>query len=335
MRGRALPLCILVLGAACANPKGGGRQSVTAIGTDSPASAPAVLALVPDSIPAHDALQGLARELGSQFRLEVRVVGRDTKSSEIARFVQSVQPRAIVLMNNPTVRSFRNYRASAPPSERAIPAIGLLTSFLRESARGVDNLSGVIYEVPLLTSVVNLRTLVERKVRKVGVLHRSIFGRFLDEQARLARTEGIELVRVEVDGESPGEIRKGLEALQRERGVDAVWVLNDNRLLAPAMVRDGWVPSLRDYELPVIVNVRSLLSERVQFGSFAVLPDHEALGSQAGQMLLGLADRNWEGTRDGEFEYPVAVRKVLDVEFARENLSLVESELDSVDELVD
>ncbi|MEL6185830.1 MAG: hypothetical protein AAFU79_14500 [Myxococcota bacterium] len=335
---RWAPPAALALGlAGCATPGGsaGGPRSLSDFEVPSRPGAPAVLALMPNSPTARETFRGLVEELGEDVNFRYRVVDEATTPERIARWVRTARPRAVVVMNNPTLRVYRRYQTASGDEGRNIPVVGILTSFLRESGRGVQNLGGVIYEVPLLTSVVNLRSLVDQPVRRVGVLHRRIFGRFLDEQGRLAAPEGVELVPVEIENATPTKIREGLARLRLDQRVDAIWILNDNRLLTRELVRDAWLPALRDNATPVIVNVRSLLSSRVDFGSFAVLPDHFALGAQAGQMLANIADRGWTFGARGGFEYPVAVRKVLDVGFARENLALVEDELRAVDELVE
>lgn len=323
----------LLLG-GCATPAGAPR-SLSELEIPSRPGAPTVLALMPSSPTARETFRGLIEELGEDVNFRYRVVDSTTTPERVARWVRSTRPRAVVVMNNPTLRLYRRFQAEAEAEAKNVPVVGVLTSFLRESGRGVQNLGGVIYEVPLLTSIVNLRALVDQPVRRVGVLHRRIFSRFLEEQGRLATPEGIELVPIEVEGATSGKIRDGLARLRLEQRVDAIWILNDNRLLTRELIRDAWLPALRDNATPVIVNVRSLLSSQVDFGTFAVLPDHFALGAQAGQLLANLADRGWAYGAKGGFEYPVAVRKVLDVGFARENLALVEDELRAVDELVE
>lgn len=325
-------LLSLALGACATNTAG--RKGGADLQIPNQPGAPSVLTLMPDSDTAREAFRGLVQEMGEDVNFSFRIVEKNTSPEDVARWVRSTRPKAVVLMNNPSLRVFRRYQASATGQGRSLPAVGVLTSFLRESGRGMS-LAGVIYEVPLLTSVVNLRALVEQPVRKVGVIHRGIFKRFLDEQGRLAASEGIQIVPIEVDDPNPRTVRSGLEKLREEMKVDAIWVLNDNRLLSRDLVRDAWLPALRSNSTPIIVNVRSLVSADVDFGTFAVLPDHFALGTQAGQLLAAMADRGWRLPSSNGFEYPIAVRKVLHVGFARDNLALAERELQSVDELVE
>jgi hypothetical protein len=290
---------------------------------------------MPDAPSAREILEGIADELGREFSLVPRIVSGSVDPYELVGLVREARPKAIVVMNNPVLRAFRKYRALAPPSQRGIPAVATLTSFLRETSVGLDNFTGVIYEVPLVTSLTNLRALVDQPIERVGVLYRPLFADFLEEQRALIRAEGFELIGLEVEEATPWAIERGLARLRAEQDVDALWIMNDNVLLARDLLVDGWIPALRGNDVPVVVNVRSLVSRDVSFGTFAVVPDHRALGSQTGQLLWGLADAEWRLPEEAPLEYPVAVEKTLDLDFAREHLALREAELDGVDQLVE
>jgi vacuolar-type H+-ATPase subunit F/Vma7 len=319
--------------AACAPKRTERESSFADLQFARRAEVPAILTLMPDSPSARATYDGMVDELGADFDLVPRIVTRKTSVEELAQIIGDVKPKAIVVMNNPTLRLYRQYQIARPAAKRT-PVIAVLTSFLRESSEGVQNLTGVIYEVPLVTSLVNLRTILKQPLKRVGVLHRPIFGKFIEEQRKLAQTEGFELVGIEVSGKKRSEIREGLRDLRNEKGVDAIWVLNDNVLLDREMLRKGWLPALRRNRTPVVVNVRSLLSRDVDFGTFAVLPDHNALGTQAGQLIGNIAATNWQVDGAG-FEYPLSVEKVLDVTFARRYLEIEEQQLATIDQLVE
>ena len=297
------------------------------------ARGPRLLVLMPDSPVAQQALVGLQDELGTEYSLNVRYVSSNASPSAIGAAVAEVRPRAVVLMNNPTLRLYRRYQV-ANPNARRMPVIALLTSFLRQSAVGVDNITGVIYEVPLVTSLVNLRDLLDQPLERVGVVHRKSFTGFLKEQQGLARAEGFRLVPIQVSGNDANEVLRAINRLRVQDKVDTIWVLNDNGLLNRQMVRRGWLPALQSNQTPILVNAGSLLSRRVSFGTFAVLPDHRALGIQAANLLTTIAERGWRAS-GVDLEYPLTVEKVLDINFARQNLALREQRLATIDRLVE
>jgi ABC-type uncharacterized transport system substrate-binding protein len=291
-----------------------------------------VLVLMPDSASAKQTFDGLRKEIGEDFDVVPRFVKDDGAPKDVERAMREVEPSVVVLMNNPTVRLYRNYQRLATPQRKAIPSVAVLTSFLRETTPGIANLTGIIYEVPLVTSLVNLRALLRQPVKRVGVVHRPAFKSYVAEQRALLTPEGFELIGVEVDGHRPDDIAPAIDRLRLEH-VDAIWVLNDNALLEKSMLQKGWLPALRGNKTPVVVNVSSLISKQVSFGTFGILPDHHALGVQAGNMVTAVAEKGFT-TANVELEYPLSVETVLDVAFARKNLDIEEKHLANVDKLI-
>ncbi len=321
-------LCLLV---SCASGSGGFGPERLRI--ERRADGPNILILMPESMSAQQAYQGLNEELGRDYNLIPHVVDSELATSELVELIERDTPRALVLMNNKVLRVYRRYRAIAPPRQRDIPAVAVLTSFLRETAGGLDNLTGIVYEVPLVTSLVNLRAILDQPIQRIGVVYRPLFKDFVEEQRKMSSTEGFQLIPIAVSGDDEFEVRRALTKLTRR--VDAIWVLNDNRLLKRNMLLEGWLPGLAGNRAPVIVNARSLVSREVSFGTFAVIPDHRALGVQAAQLISNLAENEWQVSAAGQFEYPISVQKVLDMKFARRNLELKPGQLETIDQLVE
>ena len=183
---------------------------------------PNVLVLMPDAPSAQEVLQGLRDELDGTYNLVVRLTDNPDPAA-IRQEMLPVRPQAVVLMNNPTVRVFRRYQQTFPQATK-VPVIVLLTSFLKEAARGIENYTGVAYEVPLVTSLVNLRDLLAQPVQRVGVIHRASFRHFLDDQASLASREGFVLVRRPVEEGDVTGLRRALDQLRDDDEVDVIWV---------------------------------------------------------------------------------------------------------------
>ncbi len=326
-------LAALSLAAACRKEATRPSDQVVIEATARRANTPAVLVLLPRSPSAEATLLGLRDELGEEYDFVPRVIEESTRPEDVADFVRDARPVAVVAMNNPTLRLYRAFQESAPPEMVRIPVVAVLSSFLRETSTGIRNLTGVIYEVPLVTSLVNLRVLLKQPLKKIGVLHRPAFRGFVEEQRSLAEAEGFEVVAIEVQATAE-DVKNGIARLRQDEKVDAIWVLNDNALLDRDKLTRGWLPAFKRNKTPVVVNVASLLSKRVDFGTFAVLPDHRALGVQAAGLLGQLAEHNFNA--DGlDLEYPLSVEKVLDVEFARKNLDVEEKQIATVDRLVE
>ena len=109
-----------------------------------------------------------------------------------------------------------------------------MSSFLEEFHGQIPNATGIAYEVPLITSVVNLRTFLTREVRRVGVLSRPAFSGYIARQQKLAAMEDVSIIEIPLDEHpSDDQIESSVEVLCRKVKVDALWILNDNVLLNP------------------------------------------------------------------------------------------------------
>ena len=104
--------------------------------------------------------------------------------------------------------------------------------------------------------------------------------------ARAGSARAIRVVDVEVDGEpNVSELKRAIRLLKRDS--DALWLLNDDRLLTPQLIADAWLPGLNEKPWrPTIVGAASLVSSANSLGTFAVLPDHTALGAQAASLVF-------------------------------------------------
>jgi len=316
---------------------GGGDASPTPDGgpVGRPAAGGAVLVLGPQIAAANQVVNGLEDELADQYQIVERKVTAETPIEVLAQIIRDVGPRALVLLDNPTVRLYRAFQATRPPGTRFPPAVVLMAAFLEQALADLPNTTGISYEVPAVTAFVNLRSLLGRPLHKVGVLYRHGFEGFVARQGKLAAAEGFTLVgRALDDGDRPKAVKRGLRRLLDYDHVDAIWVLNDSTLVDPALLARAWLPVLRHGHVPVLVGVSSLVSAKLGFGTFAVLPDHRALGAQAARLIEDLAEANWVvGERRALL--PIAVEKVLDVDLARSLGPIREEKLREVDRLIE
>ncbi|MBT6431896.1 MAG: hypothetical protein HOK28_02320 [Deltaproteobacteria bacterium] len=294
-----------------------------------------ILVLMPDSSGAKSALVGLQEEVGEDLNLITQYVDSSTSIEDLGNFFKSSSPKAVVLMNNPTVNLYKKYQASLDPATKHPPALMMMASFLRQTSSGVQNGTGINYEIAAITCFVGLRNILDQPIRRVGVIYRDVFDDFINEQKAMAAQEKIEIVAKRLNTKNvKTSLKKTIKSLTKSDEVDAIWILNDNVLLNKNLLIKSWLPALKRNEKPVLVNVQSLVSSKFRFGSFAVLPDHTALGVQAANLLFDLQENDWQ-VGDKELEEPVAIEKVLLVPFAKKYLKLKENALDQIDVQVD
>lgn len=113
-----------------------------------------------------------------------------------------------------------------------------------------------------------------------------------------------------------------------------MWVLNDNALLTHDAIAESWLPRLHETPVPVVVGVSALVHPEVEFGTFAVLPDHERLGSQAANLVFELADDQWQ-LKDRSVELPLSVKTVVDVGQLRDHFGLQPGALKKIDQALE
>lgn len=299
-----------------------------------PGARATVLVCMPETSPTREVWTGLSDEIGSEFQLAaIRVEGRNG-ASLIAEGIRRHRPSAVVLMNNPTVAAYRTYLRQVE-AIRTLPAVVVMTSFLESSQLGSMGAVGVSYEVPLITVVTNLRRIVATPVDRIAVVYRVPLRGFIVRQQALARREQIVVVEQPVRAEpNASELKRAIRLARHH--ADALWILNDDRLLTPELITEGWLPGLNEKPWrPSIVGAASLVSTSRSFGTFAVLPDHTALGAQAANLVFEIADSGWRLPPQTEAQQPLSTTTTIDIVQARERFALREDATAQVDRIVE
>jgi hypothetical protein len=276
----------------------------------------------------------LVTDLSAEFNVVTIPAEVHTSVDSLSDQLAAANPVCIVAMDNRTVRLYRDLQ-QARPDWRFPPAVILMTSFLDQVIGTLRDATGIAYEVPVVTSFVTVREIAKKPVRKIGVVYRRAFANVVAAQAQLAAIEKLTIVAVEVDDTpSPIDVDDALYMLLHERDVDALWVLNDNSLLTADALSESWLPRLHENPVPVVVGVSALVHPEVQFGTFAVLPDHERLGAQAANIVFELADNHWQ-LQDRSVELPLSVRTVVDIGQLRARFGLQPGALKKIDEALE
>jgi putative ABC transport system substrate-binding protein len=286
---------------------------------------------MPESPDFMDARRGLLAEIKRDFNVTTLVVTPATTVEQLAASIERTSPVCLVLMNNSTLNLFQSYQAL--PGPRAIPpAVVLMTSLLEETSIRLKHITGIAYEVPGVTAFVNLRMVVTLPINRIGVVFRPAFGHFIERQKKLAAREHIELVSIPVPADVTADgLRAALRALSEGRKVDAVWMLNDNGLIRNGeFLSETWQSVLHDTKLPLLVGVPNLVDPAEPFGTMATVPDHEALGLQAANLIFDWADKDWN-VNDRSIELPLSVKTVVDIKQVRDRFGLKQDALRHID----
>jgi hypothetical protein len=336
MRSLARLLCAALVLVGCANNLPDGNLPQPAALADPPRRPGKALVLVamPDSTSFRTVRRALVDEIKKDFDVVTQIVDARTDPATFGSRVDAAHPSCLVLMDNPTVKLYRAYQKAhqGPP----LPAVVVMSSFLEELRGDLPNTSGVAYEVPGVTAFVNLRSVIEKPVARVGVLHRPSFRRFVERQKALAAKEQITMLPVEVPSEpTSSDVRAALRSFHGAGQIDALWVLNDNQLL-----RDGgfletvWRPEIASLGVPVVVGVPTLVSAEARFGTFAVLPDLEPMGVQAANVLFEISENGWKAG-EHPVELPVSTVTVVNMRQVKQHFGLREGAARRIDKVIE
>ena len=163
------------------------ESEVKIVGEARRADVPAVMVFLPQTKDTAKLWTGLHDELIDDFDVVPFLMKPETTAAEMSQALGSTKPSCVVLVNNPTVRLFAQVQAAA--GGKTPPAVIVMTSYVQEVAAALKNVTGIAYEVPAVTSFVNVRNLVPAKVEKVGVLRRAAFAKYLGRQREIAAQE--------------------------------------------------------------------------------------------------------------------------------------------------
>jgi len=159
----------------------------------------------------------------------------------------------------------------------------------------VKNVTGASMNVPVEQPLRVLKQLGPH-VKRIGVIYnKTRTGYLVKEAEAVARDEGLQLVSREVA--SPKEVLPALESLQD--GIDALWIVPDETILAQAVVQQMLLFSYRR-KIPVL----GLSDRHAQMGALLSLSfaSSEDIGRQAGEAAKAVL----AGKAPGQIPYTTA-----------------------------
>lgn len=283
----------------------------------------------------NDVVKGMKEEFESDIYLNEIIVNKETKVETIKDKILHVRPKLIILMDNKSVNMYKSCLSMLESSYKSIPTVSLMGILIDDGIKGLNNAAGIAYEIPLVTSAVNLRSILNKPIKRVGVVHRELYSSFITMNTKFCKSENISVVPILIPNTTKDvnkDLKKGLTKLLKEEKVDALWILNDNVLLTGQTLLEIWKPLLKKYKVPTIVGVDNLVDKPISLGTFAVLPDHESLGSQAASMIFDIKDNDWDASDKG-VEQPLSVYKVINQEQAQKWFNVADDRLKTVDKI--
>lgn len=269
----------------------------------------------------------ISHALKEEFTFHEMRTDKSLKKDYVSSKISEISPDILVLMDNEAIKLVKQYQEEQPDSLPVIPSIACMSVFLEKEIKGLKNATGITYEVPIVTSLVNLRFILTGPIQKVGIIHRELIGDFILKNIEPCKSEKIELITYSIPDECidfKNEIAMGLKILIETQNVDAIWIPNDPVLLHPEIIDNVWKPVLRKHKIPSVVCVKGLLERSL--GTLAVLPDLTDLGGRIAEMILTIKKNAWQ-VDTMAIEEPTSVDKLININQARIYFGIKEENL--------
>ncbi|MCP4150966.1 MAG: hypothetical protein GY757_24680 [bacterium] len=287
------------------------------------------------------AVKGILDEIEDELMVQEMIIDRRFTVQQLAKSVSEKMkfyaPKVVILMDNNAIGAFKYYQDKLPAGAVIIPSISLMGVNVEDTIKELKNAYGISYDIPLYTALVHLRAIKSIRVKKTGIIHRNVLNDFVEKNRLYLKDEGIELCNIRLPNHGidfKKVLRKKLKELLADEKVDSIWIPNDNVLLDSRIIEDVWIPLLKKYKVPVIVGLEYFVSPKLDFGTFAVLPDHIELGTQAAGIVFELKDNNWK-FEVNKTEAPLSVLKIINFKQAAKRFKVTKEDVENIDKVLE
>ncbi|MFK5893335.1 MAG: hypothetical protein QM504_08965 [Pseudomonadota bacterium] len=278
---------------------------------------------------------GIKDDLGEDFKIIEKVIKPETGINNIKNYLDNIKPILIVLIGNNPVSLYTSYQKKHA-QQTFPPSVVMSALYVDRLLKQMKNTQGIRHEVPAVTSIRNIRSLVKTPIKRVGVLYRKWMRDYIKLNSNYCQLEGIELIAIEISNTiSVKSLSYHLRHLLN-KNIDALWVANDNALISSQLIQNVWLPNIKQFNKPVIVGVEGLTTTALDFGTFAVVPDQYALGIQGAGLIGDIIDEGIRQFAQNKIYEPISVKKMLNLNLMqRRRIAVNESKLENLDRLIE
>jgi len=293
-----------------------------------------ILVVRPAGTTFEEARKGILETLGAGWQIQDLVANGDLTTKEFTAAWKSAAPKALVLMDNHSVGLYREARSIV--GDTVTPVVALMGVRVDLAIASLHNAIGINYEIPAVTSMVNLRSVIPVPLRRIGVIHRASWGDFLKRQSEFCAPESLTLIGRSIpdEGDPTSAVATALKELLGDEKIDALWILNDNLFLNAKIIQGTWMPAIKKSKVLTVVGVEPLVNPSLDFGSFAVLPDNYALGSQVAGILQEIQDAGWK-VEEPRVDQPLSVLKILNSRQVKKRSGIRSEKLGEIDKVLE
>lgn len=261
---------------------------------------------------------GIKEEMDGEYPLSI--VYSEEDIAENVKAIEKSNPGAIIIMDNSSVKTLKAYQSK---NGSEIPVFATMMLQVENSVKGLQNISGIKFEIPAFTVFSNLKYISKGDFKTVTVFYRKNFAQLIKSSQKMLSRENISLNAKCIDCEEnikPKKIYKRLKNLleeaEDENKLDVVWVLADNVILTPKLMKKFWIKKVVKKKVPVVVPLDGWVNPKMKFGMLAFNPDYPRLGGQISQMVREVFE-NESSTEEIGFEELISVYGVLNSKMAK------------------
>ena len=254
--------------------------------------------LMPEGDKFNETYQGLFEELEEEYEIS-KVMLNSEKPEENITELEKINPVGIVLMENKSLKVARKFQKESKIL-KSKPIFPVMALQLEQSIEGLNNVTGIKFEIPAYTIFSNVKYISKKKFKYVLTFYRSSFQPLIDQSKKMLAKENLVLNAICVDCEGEAmdpkklskRLKKAFKKADKDDEADIVWVLADNVLLK-ASLAGFWAPKVFKKKVPYVAPLEAWVKGDTYGGMIAFNPDYRNLGSQ-------LADKVREIIEDGE-----------------------------------
>jgi len=280
-------------------------------------------------------VEALKDELDEELNIIDMIINDDLSETNIYHYIERQQPKLIVVIGNRAIQEYAQYQHKNQSLNKDFPPSLVLSAIYLDSViPQVNNATGIRNEIPIVTSIMNIRAILKTPVTRVGVIYSEWMQNLIEINQVFCSLERIDLVTVKLpEHASYKQLRQQLRKLL-EKDVDALWIPNDKLLLKARLIQNAWMPVLKKTQIPIIVGIDELAVTALELGTFSVTPDFYALGIQGAQMISEIEEKNWMIAEDGLVE-PLSIVKLLNLNLSlRKNIRIDIDKLGQIDQII-
>lgn len=261
---------------------------------------------------------GIKEEMDGEYILSV-VHSEDDIAANV-KAIEESNPGAMIIMDNSSVKTLKAYQSK---NGSKVPVFATMMLQVENSVKELKNTSGIKFEIPAFTVFSNLKYISKGAFKTVTVFYRKNFAELIKSSQKMLARENISLNAKCIDCEKdikPKKVYKRLKNLldeaEDEDKLEVVWVLADNVILTPKLMKKFWIKKVVKKKVPVVVPLDGWVNPKMKFGMLAFNPDYPRLGGQISQMVREVFE-NESSTEEIGFEELISVYGVLNSKMAK------------------